>query len=209
MARQGAIVFTSETMDIHSSGHAPQEEIKKVIKAIKPKFYIPIHGYYFMRHTNGGIAEGVGMKKENVAITDNGKIVEITKDAIKDSGETVPASYVMVDGLGVGDVGEVVLRDRRTLSEEGMVVVIASLNRKTGKVIKNPDIISRGFIYLKENKELLDEIRRKIRGIIGRIPDYGSVDPDYVKTIIKDQIAEFLYKKTERRPMVLPVIIEV
>jgi len=208
LARQGAIVHTSETIDIHSSGHAPQEEIKEVIKAVKPKFYIPIHGYYFMRATNADLAVQMGMKKENTIIIDNGEVIEFTKDRALITGETVPCSNIFVDGLGVGDIGEVVLRDRRTLAQEGMIVVITTLDRKTGKVLKNPDIISRGFIYLKENKELLDEIRRRIRGIVGRIPHYQDVDSDYIKSIIKDQIGEFLYTKTKRRPMVLPVLIE-
>ena len=209
LARQGAIIHTSESMDIHSSGHAPQEEIMEVIKAVKPKFFVPIHGYYFMRSTNAGLAIQCGMKKENTVIVDNGDIIEFTKTEAKVTGERVPASYVFIDGLGIGDIGEVVLRDRRTLAEEGMIVVIASINRKTGKVIKNPDIISRGFIYLKENKEMLDEVRRRVRAIIGRIPHYESVDPDYIKSIMKDQIAEYLYNKTNRRPMVLPVVIEI
>ncbi|MDP2704658.1 MAG: ribonuclease J [bacterium] len=209
LARQEAIIHTSETMDIHSSGHAPQEEIMEVIKIIKPKFYIPIHGYFFMRSTNRDLALQVGMKKENTVLVDNGEVIEFTKTSAEATGERVPASYVFVDGLGIGDIGEVVLRDRRTLAQEGMIVVIASINRKTGKVIKNPDIISRGFIYLKENRELLNEIRKRIRGIIGRIPRYQDVDPDYVKNLMRDQISEFLYNKTNRRPMVLPVIIEV
>ncbi|MDP3725538.1 MAG: ribonuclease J [Nanoarchaeota archaeon] len=209
LSRQGAIIHTSETMDIHSSGHAPQEEIKEVVKIINPKFFIPIHGYYFMRATNIGLAIQSGVKKENAILVDNGDIIEFTKTEAKITGERVPASSVFVDGLGVGDIGEVVLRDRRTLAEEGMIVVIASINRKTGKVIKNPDIISRGFIYLKENKELLDEIRRRVRMIIGRVPHYQDVDVDYIKSLIKDQVAEFLYNKTNRRPMVLPVIIEI
>lgn len=209
LARQGARIFTYAHMDIHSSGHAPQEDIKQAIKALKPRFYLPIHGYYFMRSANADLAEEVGIKRENIIMVDNGQVVEFVKESAKVTGETVPTFYVMVDGLGVGDVGEVVLRDRRTLAEEGMIVIIASISRQTGRVIKNPDIISRGFIYLKENKELLDEIRRKIRGILGRIPHYRDTDPDYIKTLIKDQIAEFLYKKTQRRPMVLPVIIEI
>ena len=209
LTRLGAIVFTPETLDIHSSGHAPHDEIKKVIKAIKPNIYIPIHGYYFMRSANADIAQEAGLEKEQSILSDNGHVIEITKDGARENGERLPASYVMVDGLGVGDVGEVVLRDRRTLAEEGMVVVIASINKSTGKVIKNPDIISRGFIYLKENRELLDEMRRRVRNIVGRIPNYKDIDPDYVKTLIKDQISEFIYRKTERRPMVLPVIIEV
>lgn len=209
LSRQGVTIHTSESMDIHSSGHAPQEEIKEVVKAIKPEFFIPIHGYYFMRSTNGNLATQVGVKPENVVMVDNGDVIELTRVKAEVTGERVPSSYVFVDGLGIGDIGEVVLRDRRTLAEEGMIVVIASINRRTGKVIKNPDIISRGFIYLKDNKDLLNEIRKRIRGIIGRIPHYQDVDADYVKSIMKDQVAEFLYNKTNRRPMVLPVVIEV
>ena len=115
----------------------------------------------------------------------------------------------MVDGLGVGDVEEVVVRDRTVLSQEGMMVLIVTLDRRTGRFLKNPDIISRGFIYLKDNKELVEEVRKKIRGIITRIPRFQSVDSDYLKNMIKDQIGQFVYNKTKRRPMVLPVIIEV
>ncbi|KKU85008.1 MAG: hypothetical protein UY12_C0014G0018 [Parcubacteria group bacterium GW2011_GWA2_47_8b] len=119
------------------------------------------------------------------------------------------ASYVMVDGLGVGDVGEIVLRDRRVLAKEGMVVIIITLDRHNGRILKNPDIISRGFIYLKENQTLLEDIRKRIRGIMGRIPGHRDVDADYLKTLLRDQIGQLLYNKTKRRPMVLPVIIEV
>lgn len=140
---------------------------------------------------------------------DNGQIANIGKDSFTVTDKTVPAFYVLVDGLGVGDVEEVVLRDRRVLAEEGMLVLITTLDRATGRVLKNPDIISRGFIYLKEHKELLDEIRKRIRGIIGRMPRQQDIEPDYVKSLIRDQIGQFLYTKTKRRPMVLPVIIEV
>jgi ribonuclease J len=133
----------------------------------------------------------------------------LTKNDFIITEENLPTNYVMVDGLGVGDVGEVVLRDRLMLAQEGMFVVIATMDRKTGRVMKNPDIISRGFIYLKENHELLDEIRKRVRGIVSRIPHSQPVDADYVKTLIRDQIGQFLYNKTKRRPMVLPVIIEV
>jgi len=115
----------------------------------------------------------------------------------------------MVDGLGVGDVGEIVLRDRKVLAQEGMVVIIATIDRKTGRVLKNPDIISRGFIYLKENQAILDEIRNKIRNIVNRIPRHQPMDPDYLKTLFRDQVGQFIYNKTNRRPMVLPVVIEI
>ncbi len=209
LARQGAIIHQSNIIDIHASGHAPKEDIKLAIGLIKPKFVMPVHGYYFMRATNGKNAIEQGIPAENIRILDNGQIGLITKDDFVVSKETVPAHYIMVDGLGVGDVGEVVLRDRLVLAKEGMVVVITTLDRKTGRVLKNPDIISRGFIYLKENQELLEEIRRRIRAIISRIPRQQPIDPDYLKTLFRDQIGQFLYNKTYRRPMILPVVIEV
>jgi ribonuclease J len=210
LARQGAIIYHYKMLDIHSSGHAPQEELKTVMRLVKPKFFLPIHGYYFMRWRNARLAEeALGLSPEETILVDNGVVVELFKNSFRITGEKVPAYYVMVDGLGVGDVGEVVLRDRRMLAQEGMVVVITSLSRQNGRILKNPDIISRGFIYLKENQTILDEIRRKIRGIIGRIPSHQPLDADYVKTLIRDQIGQFLYNKTKRRPMVLPVIIEI
>lgn len=209
LSRQGAIVYHSKIVDIHSSGHAPQEELKKTIELIKPRFFIPIHGYFFMRSQNSQNALEAGVKRENIFLLDNGEVVNITKNSIIPTKETVPASYVMVDGLGVGDVGEVVLRDRRLLAQEGMIVVIATINRRTSRLVKNPDIISRGFIYLKENQRVLEEIRVKIKGILSRIPHNQPYDPDYLKSLFRDQIGQFVYNKTNRRPMILPVIIEV
>lgn len=210
LSRQGATVYHYKMLDIHSSGHAPQEELKAVMGLIKPRFFLPIHGYYFMRQRNAKLAqEELGLKPNEILIADNGIVVEFSKDSAWVTEEQVPASYVLVDGLGVGDVGEVVLRDRRILSQEGMLVVIATINRQTGRLLKNPDIISRGFIYLKENKELLDNIRNKIKNILTRIPPHQHREPDYVKALIRDQIGQLLYNKTKRRPMILPVLIEV
>ncbi len=209
MARQGAIVYHENILDIHSSGHAPKEDLVTVMKLIKPKFLMPIHGYYFMRHQNGQNGIEAGILRGNIRVMDNGQVALLTKDQFIISSETVPANYIMVDGLGVGDVGEVVLRDRRVLAQEGMVVIIVTLDRKTGRVLKNPDIISRGFIYLKENQEMLDEMRKRIRGIVSRIPQHQNVDADYLKTLFRDQIGQFLYNKTYRRPMILPVVIEI
>lgn len=209
LARAGAIVYTSNLIDIHVSGHGPKGDLITLIKTIKPKFVMPVHGYYFMRFANGQNAVETGINPENVKLMDNGQVAYLTKDDFIISQETVPANYVFVDGLGIGDIGEVVLRDRLMLAQEGMFVVIATIDKKTGKVLKSPDIISRGFIYLKENQELLDEIRRKIKGIIARIPHHRPIDTDYLKTVIRDQIGQFLYNKTQRRPMVLPVVIEV
>ncbi len=209
-ARQGATLWHHKMLDIHSSGHAPQEELKTVMKLVKPKFFLPIHGYYFMRWRNARLAEEVlGLKSDHTLLADNGIVVELGKDFARVTNEEVPSSYVMVDGLGVGDVGEVVLRDRKTLAEEGMLVIIVTLAKRDGKVLKNPDIISRGFIYLKENHQLLDEIRGKIRGILTRIPRQQSVDAEYARTLIRDQIGQFIFTKTKRRPMILPVLIEI
>src|SRR6056297_403309 len=183
LTRQGASIYDYKMLDIHSSGHAPQEELKTVMKKVDPKFFLPIHGFYFMRKRNALMAqETIGLEPENTILSDNGLIVELKEDSIEITGEQVPSSYVLVDGLGVGDIGEVVLRDRRTLAEEGMVVLITTISKKNGKILKSPDIISRGFVYLKDNKGLLNKVRRKIRGIIGRIPNRQSLDMDYVKT---------------------------
>lgn len=211
IARQCPNVFHYKMLDIHSSGHAPIEELKTVMKLVKPRFFIPIHGYYFMRMRNAKHAQEVlGLPPENTIVADNGLVVEIRKNRVVLTDEQIPASYVMVDGLGVGDVEEVVLRDRRSLAQEGMVVVIVTLDRNhSGHLLKNPDIISRGFILLKENQDILESIRKRIRGIISRLPTHRTVEPDYLKALIRDQIGQFLYNKTKRRPMILPVIIEV
>ncbi len=210
IARQGGIIYHSRMVDVHSSGHAPQEELKMVMKLIKPKFFVPVHGYYFMRWRSTQLAqEALKMKPEETVLVDNGQPILLSKNSAAISEEMIPTYYVMVDGLGVGDVGEVVLRDRRALAQEGMVVVIATLDRRTGHFLKNPDIISRGFIYLKENKELVEDLRKKIRLMISRIPRQQQMDADYIKGMMRDQIGQFLYNKTKRRPMILPVLIEV
>ncbi|MBI2032578.1 MAG: ribonuclease J [Candidatus Levybacteria bacterium] len=209
LTRQGALVHQSNIIDIHASGHAPADDLTMTVKLLKPKFFMPIHGYYYMRAANGKNAVDGGLEPENVRLMDNGQVAELTPDSFQVTGENVPAHYIMVDGLGVGDVGEIVLRDRKVLAQEGMVVVIATIDRKNGRILKNPDIISRGFIYLKENQALLDEIRNKIRSIVNRIPRHQPMDPDYLKTLFRDQVGQFIYSKTNRRPMVLPVVIEI
>lgn len=209
LARQGAIVYHSALVDIHSSGHAPKEDLKLVMKLMKPKFLVPVHGYYFMRAANGISAREVGIPKDRVVLMDNGQVAELGPNEFTVTKETVPAYYVMVDGLGVGDVEEVVIRDRRALAAEGMMIIILTMNHERGRLLKNPDIISRGFIYLKEHQDLLDEIRKRIRGLMQRLPANQELEPDYLKTLLRDQIGQFLYNKTRRRPMILPVVIEV
>lgn len=209
LTRQGARVIQTQHIDVHASGHGPSGDLKTIIGIIKPKYFIPIHGMYFMRAANVENAREMGIKAEDCFLVDNGQIVNIYPDKIKVSQDSVPAYYVMVDGLGVGDVEEVVVRDRMLLAQEGMVVVIVTLDRRTGRFLKNPDIISRGFIYLKENKEIVEEVRKKIKALIGRIPRFQSLESDYLKTLLRDQIGQFVYNKTKRRPMILPVVIEV
>ena len=209
LARQGAIIFHSNIVDIHSSGHAAKDDLQLAMKLLHPKYLIPVHGYYYKRFVNAQNGVEAGIPRENIYLLDNGQVAEIMPDSFRITGETVPASYVMVDGLGVGDVEEVVLRDRRALAAEGMIVIIVTVDRGKGKLLKSPDIISRGFIYLKEHNEMLDEIRRHLRSLIGRLPLSQPVDPDYFKTLIRDQIGQFIYTTTKRRPMILPVIIEI
>jgi ribonuclease J len=209
LTRQGAKVYQSNLVDLHSSGHAPAEELKEIISLVKPRFFIPIHGYYFMRSANAYLAAEVGIPLEKSLLVDNGQMVIMQPDKNTVSQKTVNATYVMVDGLGVGDVEEVVMRDRNLLSQEGMLVVIATLDRRTGQFLKNPDIISRGFIHLKDNKEFVEEVRKRIKNTVGRIPGIHSIESDYLKTLIRDQLGQFIYNKTKRRPMILPVVIEV
>ncbi len=208
--QQGARVYHYQMMDVHAGGHGQEEDLKVMINLIKPKFFIPIHGSYYMLKLHGEIAESVGIAKKNTLIGGNGKVILLNQNSIKLTKEEVPNNYVMVDGLGVGDVGQVVLRDRQAMSQDGMFVVIAVVDSKTGKVRGEPDIISRGFVYLRESKELLDQTRKKVKEIVGQSSSPGQkTNWSYVKDNIRDKIGQFLYTKTQRRPMVLPVVIEI
>jgi ribonuclease J len=208
--RQGAKVFHYKMMDIHAGGHAKKEELKKMINLIRPKFFFPIHGQYSMLVSHSEIAKEEGIKEKNIILAENGNIINLTKKGFSIERGKVPSNYVMVDGLGIGDVGEVVLRDRKMLAKDGMFVVIAVVDRQTGKVRGSPDIISRGFVYLRESKELLRDVRRKVIGIVNSATGKGgAVNWVYVKDEIKNKIGQFLFEKTQRRPMVLPVVIEV
>ncbi|MBI4065618.1 ribonuclease J, partial [Candidatus Kaiserbacteria bacterium] len=209
--RQGARVFHYGMMDIHAGGHAQQEDLKLMINLMRPKYFMPIHGNYFMLRLHADLAESVGIPKENVIIGGNGKVVELTPHSVKLTKDEVPASYVFVDGLGVGDVGEVVLRDRQMLAEDGIFVIITIVDSKTGKVYTSPDIISRGFIYLRENQELLKEVRHKVKEAVERSTTAGQhpINYEYIRNQVRDEVGQFLYQKTHRRPMVLPVITEI
>src|SRR3990167_2092786 len=208
--RQKANVFHYKMMDIHASGHANKDELKQIIELLQPKFLVPIHGQISMLVSHAKIGEEAGLEEKNIAIAENGNIVTITKNSITIEKELVPANYIMVDGLGIGDVGEIVLRDRQSLAKDGMFVVIAVVDRQTGKVKGSPDIISRGFIYLRESKDLLRDVRRRVVDIVHRSTGSGgAVNWVYVRDNVRNKVGDFLFVRTQRRPMVLPVIIEV
>ena len=211
LARQGAIIYTSSLIDIHASGHAPAEDLTMTARLLKPKYFLPVHGHFYMRAVNGENAIKGGVPRENIRLMSNGQVGLLTKNEFVVGEETVPAHYVMVDGLGVGNIGEVVLRDRLMLAQEGMMVIITTIDRKTGRLLKNPDIISRGFVYLRDidSQKLLDEVRQKIKSILSRIPRNQQIDPDYLKAVFRDQVGQLVYTKTFRRPMILPVVIEI
>ncbi len=203
-------VFHGEIMDIHISGHSNIYDIDKIIRQIRPDYFIPVYANHFMLKEAAKIAYKTGFRKEKVFIPDNGSIIEVTEGGIKMLKEKVPTNYVFVDGLGVGDVGEIVLRDRQMLANDGMFVIVTVIDRQTGKVRGSPDIISRGFVYLRESKDLLAQTRRKVIDIVDKATGSGgAINWVYIKDEIRNKIGAFLHSKTQRRPMVLPVVIEV
>src|SRR3989344_5076541 len=208
--RNGAKVFHYKMMDIHAGGHAQREELRSLIEMLNPKFFVPIHGQFSMLVNHAQLAKESGIPEKNIVTAENGQIINLSVDKIYLDKKTIESNYVMVDGLGVGDVGEIVLRDRQTLSKDGMFVVVAVIDRQTGKVKGSPDIISRGFVYLRESRELLRDTRRKVIEIVERSTvSGGAVNWVYIKDEIRNKIGDFLYMKTQRRPMILPVVIEV
>lgn len=211
--KKGAKVMHYKMMDIHAGGHAKQEDLKLMIRLIKPKYFIPIEANHYMLRIHGSLAESVGIPKSNIFIAMNGQVLEFFKYRNDIFGrltnQKINTDYVMVDGLGVGDVSDIVLRDRRMMAEDGMFVVIATISKQTGELIGSPDLISRGFVYMKENKVLIEDTRQRVRNILrDKHPESGAF-ADHLKDKIRREIGQFLFKKTKRRPMVLPVIIEV
>jgi ribonuclease J len=203
-------VVHNEIMDVHISGHSNAANIKEIIKQIRPDFFLPVYANHYFLKEAAKLAIQVGIPKEKIFVLDNGSIIEFQNKTAKILNKKADTNYVFVDGLGVGDVGHIVLRDRQTMAEDGMFVIITTIDRQTGKVKNNPDIISRGFIYMKESRELLMEARKKVKEIVGQTTTAGApIDWTYVKDNLRDKMGQFLYGKTKRRPMILPVIIEV
>ncbi len=208
--RQGTKVFHYKMMDIHAGGHANAEELKEMLDIMRPKFLMPIHGQYSMFSALKDLAIEKGMPEKNVMLAENGNVVHLSQSRIRKDEKMVPFHHIMVDGLGIGDIGEVVLRDRKALAEDGMFVIIAAVDKSQGKIKGSPDIISRGFIYLRESKDLLYQTRKKVIKIVNESAGQGgTTNWTHVKDEVRNKIGQFLYQKTERRPMVIPVIIEV
>lgn len=214
IVRQGGKIIHYKMMDVHAGGHAKQEDLKLMMRLLRPKFFMPIEANHYMLKAHADLAEQVGIEKENIFVADNGQVLEVKKNPNGEAKailteEKVMTDYVMVDGLGVGDVSNIVLRDRRMMADDGMIVVIATIDSKTGDPIGNPDLISRGFVYMKENRDLIESTRMKAKSIVKNNNAYTQNDIDHIKNTIRNEIGQFLFSKTKRRPMVLPVVIKV
>ncbi|MDP3836588.1 MAG: ribonuclease J [bacterium] len=214
VVRQGAKVIHYRMLDIHAGGHAKAEDLKLMMRLIKPEFFMPIEANHYMLRAHAELAEQVGITKDKIFVADNGQVVLFEKNAQGQSvgtltKEKVPTDYVMVDGLGVGDVSEVVLRDRLMMAGDGMIVIIATIDAKTGNIIGNPDIISRGFIYMKESRDLIEKTRSRVKSIVKDKNPMTPADDDFIKNKIRNDVGQFLFTATKRRPMVLPVVIKV
>ena len=206
--RKGADVVYDKLADLHVSGHACQEELKIIHALTKPRFFIPVHGEQRHLQAHSKLAQTMGMEPKNIFISDIGKVLELTKATCKWGG-TVPAGKILVDGTGVGDVGSVVLRDRKHLARDGMIVVVVNLSSEDGSVITGPDIITRGFVYVKESENLIEEMRVIAAHAIDRCIASGSCDWSALKANIKNDLSGYLFKTTKRNPMILPVIMEI
>ena len=206
--RKGADVVYDKLADLHVSGHACQEELKIIHALTKPRFFIPVHGEQRHLQAHSKLAQTMGMEPKNIFISDIGKVLELTKATCKWGG-TVPAGKILVDGTGVGDVGSVVLRDRKHLAQDGMIVVVVNLSSEDGSVITGPDIITRGFVYVKESENLIEEMRVIAAHAIDRCISSGSCDWSALKANIKNDLSGYLFKTTKRNPMILPVIMEI
>ncbi|MEG2338691.1 MAG: ribonuclease J [Clostridium sp.] len=206
--KKGANVIYESLAHVHVSGHAFQEELKLIHSITKPKFFMPVHGEYRHLKQHSTLAQKMGMKKSNIFILEIGQTLELTRDSARING-TVPAGQVLVDGLGVGDVGNIVLRDRKHLSQDGILTVVVTIDRQTGKVIAGPDIISRGFVYVRESEHLMDEAKVIVKNCLDKCLENKIREWSALKANIRDELRDYLYQKTKRKPMILPIIMEI
>ncbi len=208
LLRKGVEVVYNQVADVHVSGHACQEEIKLLTALVKPRFFVPMHGEYKHLTSNKALARQVGIPEDNIILPETGKMIELDARSIKVTSQ-VPSGKVLVDGLGVGDVGSVVLRDRKHLAQDGLIAVVVAIDTDGGYIFSGPDVVSRGFVYVKESEELMDGVREAARVSVEKALDSGHVDYNYIKQNLRDDLTKLLYSKTKRKPMILPIIMDV
>ena len=206
--KKGAEVVYGSSEAVHVSGHACQEELKLMQTLVKPKYFIPVHGEYRHLKQHGELANSIGVPKSNILIPEIGDVIEVTRNSIKKSG-TVISGQIFVDGLGVGDVGNIVIRDRKHLSQDGILTVVVTLSKENKAIIAGPDIISRGFVYVRESEKLMDEARDIVRDVFTKCEERKITDWSTLKSTVRDELKSFLYEKTKRKPMILPIIMEI
>ncbi len=205
--RCGAQVIYDAMAEVHVSGHACQEEIKLFHTLVKPQYFIPVHGEYRMLWQHAELAESLGMERKNIVLPTAGQVIEMSRDSLSIAG-TVPVGEVLVDGLGIGDVGNVVLRDRKHLSQDGLIIVAMAFDRTNGVLVSGPDVISRGFVYVRENEDIIESTREVVRNIITSYGRIEGSDWPSIKNRIKDELHRFIYEKIKRNPMILPIIVD-
>ena len=208
LMKLGADVIYGRNQGIHVSGHGSREELKLMNNLVRPKFFVPVHGEYHHLIQHARLARELGMAKENIFISENGQILEFTRDKGQVAGK-VQAGMIMVDGLGVGDVGNIVLRDRRQLSQDGILIIAFTMNRQTNRVVSGPDIVSRGFVYVRESEALMEEARARVQQALDRCEDENVKEWSAIKANVRDALGRYLFDKTRRRPMILPIIMEI
>lgn len=206
--RQGAEVVYEKGVGVHVSGHAAQEELKILLNLIRPRYFVPVHGEYrhLMKHSK--LAESLGIPRSRIFVAENGQIIEVGKKKASIVGK-VTAGKVLVDGLGVGDVGNIVLRDRKQLSQDGIMIVVVTLNKEVGEVVAGPDIVTRGFVYVRESEKLIDEAREKVKDALDNCTKRGVTEWAVIKAHVRDRLSKYLYDMTGRCPMIMPIIMEV
>ncbi len=201
----GAEVVYSSLADVHVSGHACQEEQKLILSLVKPKYFLPIHGEYRQLIAHAETAKKMGIPAENIFMSTNGRMLELSEDSAKLTG-TVPVGKILVDGLGVGDVGNVVLRDRQHLSQDGLIVIVMTMDASSGEIVAGPDVISRGFVYVRESENLMEEVKKVVREEVQNLEEQGVTDWGTIKSTLKDNLRDYIFQKTKRNPMILPII---
>lgn len=206
--KQGADVIYQPFSGVHVSGHASQEELKLLLNLCKPKYFVPIHGEHRMLVRHALLAEDVGVPSDNIIVAENGDVIEVSQERIALTGK-VPAGQVLVDGLGVGDVGNIVLRDRRQLSQDGILICVVTIDKQTGEVVAGPDIVSRGFVYVRESEQLIEDARTRVREALSVCEAQNVTEWGIIKSNMKDALSQLVWERTKRRPMIMPIIMEV